>query len=112
MGNNSPADNRDDRPFCNVIIESPFPLTSSTKDQIAKTPAPMPPKTRQKRVGTQLRETNLLRRKHSREECEFRVNVAGKLRRYLAETLDKLADLWVVLRHLFEVGDWEDNVPK
>jgi len=39
------------------------------------------------------------------------MNVAGELRRYLAETLEKLADLWVVLRHLFEVCDCEDNVP-
>jgi len=38
-------------------------------------------------------------------------NVAGKLRRYLPETLEKLADLWVVLHHLFEVGDWVNNVP-
>jgi len=50
-------------------------------------------------------------RKHPREECEFRGNVAGELRRYLPETLEKLADLWVVLRHLFEVGDCEDNIP-
>jgi len=30
-------------------------------------------------------------RKHSREECEFRGNIAGELRRYLPETLEKLA---------------------
>ena len=57
------------------------------------------------------RRIGLPRRKHSREECEFRGNVAGDLRRYLPETLEKLADFWVVLRHLFEVGDCEDNVP-